>query len=208
VANAAQNACRPASRLAAIGSRLSAIGVAGVDICDEVRSNPFLKAAHIYDGRALPFEGPCFDACVSDYVLEHIEDPRQHFCEVARILKPRGTDCFRTPNSWHYVWVAARLLPHKIHLLLANRLRSLPPGAHDPYPTFYRANTFQAVRKLSTAAGLTPVEISLIEKEPSYGANSAALFFTMMAYERLVNRWELLKVMRVNILAAAQKPGH
>jgi len=40
------------------------------------------------------------------------------------------------------------------------------------------------------------------------GVNPAAVFFTMMAYERLVNRWELLKVMRANILAAAQKPGH
>jgi len=55
--------------LASIGS------VVGVDVSDEIRTNNSLSASCVYDGRVLPFRNASFDACVSDYVLEHIQHP-------------------------------------------------------------------------------------------------------------------------------------
>lgn len=181
--------------------------VIGADISPEGRANPALSGFCVYDGGRLPFGDACFDACVSNYVLEHVEFPERHLGEVARVLKPGGVYCFRTPNLRHYVTIAARLLPHGFHLRLANRLRRLAPGAHDPYPAYYRLNSGRAISACSRTVGLEPVHLSYIEAEPSYGRCHPALFYPMMIYERIVNSTERLAPLRMNILAVLEKQG-
>jgi SAM-dependent methyltransferase len=177
----------------------------GVDISDEILGNRHLKTARVYDGKKLPYPDESFDLCVSDYVLEHVEDPATHFQEVARVLRPGGRYCFRTPNLLHYVALGSSLLPHSLHLKLANRLRGAGPDAHDPYPTFYRCNSRRAVRKLLRHAGLKELELRMVEKEPSYGRMGATLFFPMMAYERIVNSAEIFGAFRANIFGVVGK---
>jgi len=53
--------------------------------------------------------------------------------------------------------------------------------AHDPYPTYYRANSRHMLKRLSSSAGLFPVCLELVEPEPSYGKASPWLFFPMVA---------------------------
>jgi hypothetical protein len=45
-----------------------------------------------------------------------------------------------------------------------------------------------------------------MEKEPSYGMSSRALFLVFMAYERLVNGSGLLAPFRANIVGVFRKP--
>ena len=131
----------------------------------------------------------------------------RHLGEVARVLKPGGVYCFRTPNLRHYVTIAARLLPHSLHLRLANRLRGLAHDAHDPYPTHYRLNSGRAISNCSRTAGLEPVHFSYIEAEPTYGRCHPALFYPKMIYERIVNSTERLAPLRMNILAVLETGG-
>ena len=180
--------------------------VVGVDVSNEVLSNPWLSEAKVYDGNQLPFSDASFGACVSDYVLEHLTGPQRHFREVARVLRPSGVYCFRTPNLWHYVTWGSKILGHGAHLRLANRLRGLEQDAHDPYPTVYAANTRIRILKLAQAVGLSAIVLTTIEKEPSYSKASPALFYPMMVYERLVKSSSLFSDLRVNILGALQKP--
>lgn len=185
---------------------LAGIGpVTGVDIGDEIRSNHWLTESHIYDGVKLPLPDAKFAACVSDFVLEHVEHPAEHFREVGRVLVPGGVYCFRTPNLWHYVTLGSRLLPFAGHLALANRLRARDETAHDPYPTFYRANSARAIRNMAKLGGLAIQHMELIEKEPSYGQAHPLLFYPMMAYERLVNSTEKLAPFRINLFAVLRK---
>src|ERR1041384_6577402 len=101
---------------------LSSLGrVVGLDISDEVRENRFLAEAHQYDGNAFPFPDARFDACVSDYVLEHVADPIMHFKEVARVMRLGGTYCFRTVNLWHYVYRISHATPMWFHRLVARQ---------------------------------------------------------------------------------------
>ena len=181
--------------------------VTGLDVSSEVLANPNLIEARVYDGIKMPLPDGAFDLCVSNYVLEHVADPASHFQEVHRILKPGAFYCFRTPNRWHYVTLAASLLPHSIHLRLANKLRALEADAHDPWPTVYRANTRTKLRRWARDSGLLPEELRMIEAEPSYGAAHALLFYPMLAYERLVNSSDLFSPFRVNVLGAFRKPG-
>lgn len=186
---------------------LSSLGpVVGADITDELLANRWLSEAHVYDGAVLPFQDCSFAVCVSDYVLEHIEQPAQHFREVARVLAPGGAYCLRTPNRWHYVTLAARMLPYCVHVLAANRLRALPNNVREPYRTVYRANSMRLIRRMAAQAGLRTVELAVVEKEPSYGRAHPLLFVPMMLYERAVNGFEPLKGLRANIFAVLQKP--
>jgi 2-polyprenyl-3-methyl-5-hydroxy-6-metoxy-1,4-benzoquinol methylase len=83
----------------------------------------------------MPFPTEPFDLCVSNYVLEHVADPAPHFQEVSPVLKPQASYCFRTSNRWHYVTMAASLVPHSIHLRVATKPRALGADAHDSWPT-------------------------------------------------------------------------
>src|SRR5580704_3295575 len=187
---------------------LSGVGsVTGLDVSAEVLANPNLTEAQVYDGIKIPLPGEGFDLCVSNYVLEHVADPASHFQEVFRVLKPGAAYCFRSPSLWSYVTMAARLMPHSIHLRLANKLRALDAEAHDPWPTVYRANTRSKLRRLARSSGLLPEELRMIEAEPSYGAAHPLLFYPMMVYERLVNSSDLLCLFRVNILGTFRKPN-
>ena len=206
----------PQSRILEIGAgpsnecsrTLSGIGqVTGIDIDPDVRNNVFLSEAVVFEGRKMPFEDASFDACVSNFVLEHVEHPIEHFREVARVLRPGGVYCLRTPNLYHYVSMGARLLPHSMHLLLANRLRGLGEEAHDPYPTWFRSNTRSKLTTLCRMAGLDEPRITMLEPEPSYGRAHPILFYGFMAYERLVNSSKIFEGMRITVLLATHKPA-
>ncbi len=185
---------------------LASLGnVCGIDIGKEVLENKYLDRADVFDGAKLPYPDESFDFCVSDFVLEHIEEPEQHFSEVSRVLKPGSKYCFRTMNLWHYVSLTSRLLPHSVHLQLANRLRNLPANAHEPYPTFYRANARRCLRRLAGSHGLAVETLKMVEPEPSYGRAHPLLFYPMMAYERVVNSTELFSRFRVTIIGVLEK---
>jgi len=179
----------------------------GLDPDPDVRNNSALASASLLENDRFPYTDGSFDACASNYVIEHIADPLQHLTEVRRVLRPGGVYVFRIPNRFHYVTMVSALTPHRAHLLLANRLRGLSQESHDPYPTLYRMNSGRAVRRFAKRAGLTVEHLVLIEKEPTYGAASRSLFLAFTGYERVVNSTDLLQNLRSTILAVLRKPG-
>jgi SAM-dependent methyltransferase len=194
----------PANPTSAFLATLGA--VIGVDVSDELRGNPFLSEAYVCSGTALPFAAKSFDLCVSNYVLEHVADPVAHFSEIFRVLKPGAAYCFRTPNRLHYVTIASSLLPHSVHVGLANKLRALDEQSHAPWPTVYLANDRRRLKHLARQTGFLPEQMEMVEKEPSYGAVHWLLFYPMMGYERFVNSTERLNFLRANIFGVFRKP--
>jgi SAM-dependent methyltransferase len=207
--------CPPGGRFLEVGagptnrtSRLLAeVGeVHGIDPDPDIANNDALTSATVLDGDTYPYEDSWFDACVSDFVIEHVADPGSHLREVRRVLKPGAPYIFRTPNLWHYVYLASRVTPQSVHLRLANRVRALDEDAHDPYPTVYAMNSAGAVRRAAAAAGMEVDLLNRREYEPSYGMASRALFFPFMAYERTVNSTDRLAFLRSTIQAVLRVP--
>lgn len=97
----------------------------GVDVDPDVTINDSLTTAHVLTDNTYPFVDAFFDACVSNYVIEHISDVRRHLEEVHRVLKPGGIYAFRTPNRFHYITLVAGMTPHWFHKLVVNRLFGL-----------------------------------------------------------------------------------
>jgi SAM-dependent methyltransferase len=176
----------------------------GVDIDPDVKTNRALKAAHTITGDSYPYADGSFDACISNYVAEHVENPPAHLAEVHRVLKKGGAYLIRTPNLYHYVSLVSWLTPHWFHTAVANRLRDRE-GAHDPYPTQYLMNTRASLSALARAAGFEVSSLELVEKEPSYGLYARPLFLVFMGYERLVNSHELAAPLRSNLFVALRK---
>ena len=179
--------------------------VHGLDPDPDVASNDALASWALMEGPRYPFDDGAFDICVSNYVIEHVEDAQAHLVEISRVLAPGGAYLFRTPNFFHYVGLAAHFTPHSFHLQVANRLRDAPEDSHDPYPTMYRLNTRRAIRRSAAAAGFTVEQLSMVESEPMYGLSNRALFLLFMAYERVVNCSEIFAGLRVNILGSLGK---
>jgi SAM-dependent methyltransferase len=187
---------------------LSSLGrLSGVDIDPAVQSNDALVDARVLESSIYPFADASFDACVSNYVLEHIEDPAAHLAEVGRVMRPGGVYLFRTPNCYHYVSFVSQLTPHRVHEAIANRLRNLAEDAPGPYPTYYRLNSRGAIRRAAARTGLRIRELRMVEKEPSYGMSSRALFLGFMLYERVVNSSAIFAPLRVNVFGALERPS-
>ena len=179
-----------------------------VDISDTVLRNRFVRCPKVYDGRTLPYADSSFDACVSYYVMEHIADPSAHLREAARVLCAGGKYLLCTPNLQHYVAAASAVLPHWVHRKFANYLRGLTNEANEPCRTVYRANTRRAIRKAAMLARFVDCDFEMIEFEPCYGRSHPALFYPMMAYERIVNSSSIFESFRANIHVTLRKaPG-
>jgi SAM-dependent methyltransferase len=211
------NLCRdriaPGSSILEIGSGpsnpcsefIAGIGpVTGVDVSTEVLANSSLCRAELYDGIHLPFADASFDAAVSNHVMEHVEAPLPHLAEIRRVLRPGGIYCCRTINLMHYMPLGSKCVPRSLHISVARHMRRSSPEMHDPWPTFYRANTRGAVRRFCAQAGFSGVEFRMIEPEPAYTGGYAALFWPMMFYERLVNATPLLRGLRITLIFIAR----
>lgn len=185
---------------------LSSIGrLQGIDVDPDILTNDALESAHVLTGDAYPFPDNIFDACVSNYVIEHISNPSHHLQEVRRVLKPNGVYVFRTPNRFHYTAIVSHLTPHWFHKLVASRLRNLSAESHEPYPTLYRLNSRAKIEHYAAELNFAIDQLRLIEKEPSYGMSSRFLFLGFMVYERVVNAYDVLAGFRANIIAVLRK---
>ncbi len=181
--------------------------VVGTDIDPAVEKNPNLDEGVVADVTRMPFAAGTFDLAVCNYAFEHFEDAAGSAAEIARVLKPGAALVFRTPNRWHYISIAARALPQRLHRAVADWARSSPAGATDSVPTHYRLNTARALIHHLGRAGLVPERLELVEPQPSYLTFSPWAFLLGVLYERVVSFTPFLAPLRANILGVFVKRG-
>lgn len=178
--------------------------VCGVDPDPRVRDNPFLDEGKVAEATAIPYADGTFDLAFANNVLEHLVDPGAVFAEIGRTLKPAGRFFFKTPNRRHYVAVLARLTPHRFHEWV-NSLRGR--DAADTYPTLYRANTADDVHRFAASSGLELVSLEHVEGRPEYLRINGLTYLIGLAYERLVNRFQVLAGFRVILIGELRRRG-
>jgi SAM-dependent methyltransferase len=127
--------------------------VIGVDVDKAVLQNARMDETHVFgkDG-SLPLEAESVDLIVSYAVFEHLEFPEHSIKELNRILKPGGWICAWTPNKLGYVAVGGSLIPNGLHVRVLRWLGMVgnkkgQRDSHDVFPTFYKINTLNAVKK-------------------------------------------------------------
>jgi ubiquinone/menaquinone biosynthesis C-methylase UbiE len=109
----------------------------------------------------LPFRDQSFDVVTCNMVVEHLGDPVKCFAEIKRVLAPGGIVIIHTPNLLNYLvflnHTVGRVLPRG--LVLAMIRAAERRAAEEVFPTFYRMNSVNRVRTVSTELGL------VVEKE-------------------------------------------
>src|ERR1039458_3633510 len=106
------------------------------------------------------------DLVVSRSVLEHLSEPLGVFHELHRILRPGGRFVFLTPNRWYYASLAVLAIPNRLHPGLVRRLTDRKEC--DTFPTFYRANTNRAIRRLARQSGFEVESVRYLNQYPDY----------------------------------------
>jgi len=174
--------------------------IVGTDLDPAVGCNPFCDAAVRASVAVLPFAEASFDLVHCRWVLEHLADPLRTFREIARVLKPGGRLLAMTPNVYHYAAVGARLTPHGFH-------RWWWGGHYDPFPTYHRANSRRALKRLCAAAGLHADDVRAVERPPRFLARVPMAFRAGVLYERVVNGIGALAWLRQTLVLDAVKPA-
>ena len=156
----------------------------GVDVDEAVRQHPRLDEAHVIPEHGpLPLADGSVDLIVSDATFEHITHPEAVAPELARVLKPGGWLCARTPNRWGYIGLGTNLVPNRWHVAL---LKHLQPHrkAVDVFPTAYCLNTRAALKKYFPEDAWEHCNHGYFA-EPAYFANSKLLWALMLLVFRL-----------------------
>lgn len=167
--------------------------VVGVDADPRVTRNRHIDAIIHGDLNQLPFPDSTFDVVMSWTVLEHISDPQACFNELARICKPGGLMVHTTPNALHYANFIIKSTPFKFHEWFIHKVM----GEKDtPYPTLYKVNTPQRLRKIMRDHGFQPREIRMIDTGPVYLGWLSPAYAIGLLYHHIVSHFRFLASFR------------
>lgn len=125
--------------------------VIGIDIDPVGAENPLIDQFRLIDGSGdWPLPDSSVDLAVSDFTLEHIDDPPAFIAELHRALRPGGAFVARTVSRYSILAFAARVVPNRRH---GRWLQVLQPKRleKDVFPTRYRMNSERALRRLLDA---------------------------------------------------------
>ena len=154
----------------------------GVDVDAAVLNNPTTDTNLLITKGVVPVDDESIDLILSDYVLEHVEDPTAFVREVNRVLKPGGWFCARTPHKWHYVSCIARIVKNRWHSRIVGIVQP-DRKAVDVFPTAYRMNTLcdikRAFREYGNFSYIYPTE-------PSYYWGKATIYRLFVVAHKLL----------------------
>lgn len=166
-----------------------------------LRQHATLKNRLRGDINNLPFKNDCFTMVSANVVMEHIENPERQFEEILRILSPGGIFIFHTPRySWFIALV--RMVPDCMKIKLIKLLQGREEA--DIFPTHYRINTLEKIKKVANRTGFKIVKLRMIETESTF-----ALIPPLAIIQLLLIRIKMLspfEPFRSNIIAILQKP--
>lgn len=150
----------------------------------------------------LPFTDHSFDLVTANTVLEHLENPREQMQEIARTIRPGGKLIVHTPNRHGYTTCAARAIPRRMRVLIAQLLHGRQ--ADDIYPTYYQANSASRLRKLAEFAGMRVASIDLVCTSAQLALLPGIVVFELLLLRMLMTR--PMTRLRTNIVAVFEKP--
>lgn len=131
----------------------------------------------------IPLDENSIEIVVSEFVLEHLQNPEDVFKEISRILKPGGVFIFLTPNILNPIMAFSKILPYSIHKLLRLKLFKKEEETHR---TYYRANSYRKLLKLGKLAGFQDCEISKAGN-PDYLGFCKPLVLIAIIFEKIID---------------------
>ncbi len=187
-----------------IGLKQATKNVIGMDREIWIKNNSDLGLAILGDlSINLPFDSESFNFVLARWVLEHLEEPGEFFCEAARVLKPGGYLLVLTPNLWNYATFITRMSPFGFQKWFIKQILHQEPD--EVFKTYYCANTRKRLRSLAKGAGLRETQLLMIEGSPNLLGFSPITFLIGVLYERIVMSSRMFSNFRGSMLALFSK---
>jgi ubiquinone/menaquinone biosynthesis C-methylase UbiE len=177
------------------------VKVCGVDVNPALFENRQLDEAKLCR-ETIEYPDNKFDILFSAFVLEHIETPESIFAELYRVMKPEGSFIAITPNGFSLIAMLGRVTPTSFHIWI-NKKRGL--CERDTFPTHYRLNTPEKIRRHAERAGFTGIRLTLWEGRPEYFFFNKATFYLGLFWERLINRFSIFRPLRTSLFVEMTK---
>ncbi len=156
--------------------------VIGIDVDEGAARNPFLDEFRRLEDSRWPIEDESVDACICDWVLEHVRDPESFFSECQRVIRPGGYLCIRTANVRSYVGLFSRLIPNRFHTPVLDKIQH-DKKDEDVFPTTYRCNTKRKIRKMLDKSGFDNC-VYEYESEPYYLSFNRLFYWSGVIHQR------------------------
>jgi ubiquinone/menaquinone biosynthesis C-methylase UbiE len=174
----------------------------GIDLMHaDLLENSTLHAKAMANAATLPFPDATFDVLISQWVVEHFNEPTTAFREMNRVLRPGGHLVFLTTNANNYIPLFSRLVPDSAQKFLIHRLLRRP--THESFPTFFRANSRRALKRLTAESGFSIDNITYIGN-PFYMAFNVPLFRLGLLFEKITDT-KSLNSLKLYLLATLRK---
>jgi ubiquinone/menaquinone biosynthesis C-methylase UbiE len=156
------------------------------------------------------FRAGVFNLVTASMVVEHLEQPRQVFEEVRRISRPGGAFVVFTPNRFNYAMLVAAATPYRFHVFWKKLMHYLARHewrdfSDDLFPTWYRANSVGALRRLMARAALREERLQYLSLAHSFGF-VPPLYALSLLFERVINLLRL-DVLKADILGIFVRDG-
>lgn len=180
--------------------------VAGIDVDPRVASK-YHSEFHLGSITDMPFKEESFDLILSEYVLEHVEEPERAFREFARVLRPGGLLLLLTPNLYSYKNLIAYFTPYKFHIWMGE-VRYGRGHEADMYPTLYRCNTANRLVRTALANGFQIRTLEFLTNGPTWFEKFPILFEIFHLFHLAIVRWEGARQLRCALILQAIKEAH
>ncbi|MFZ1426014.1 MAG: class I SAM-dependent methyltransferase [Geminicoccaceae bacterium] len=160
----------------------------GVDVDPAVLQNPSLDEAYLLDEAGLiPMKADSVDVILSDWVFEHLPNPAVTISEFRRVLRAGGWICARTPNRWHYQYLASRIIPDRHHTRVLAMVQEDRKEV-DIFPKHYLLNDMNAKSRFFKRHEFDDFSY-YYSPEPAYLPRNAALWRLALGLEAVMPPW-------------------
>lgn len=151
----------------------------------------------------LPFADGSFDLVLAYLVVEHLAMPTAALREYARVLRPGGYLCIKTPAVRTPLFLLSRVLPTGMHKWLK---AGIGTPADDVFPTYYRANTISDLSHALDVAGFERDWLRTFDQTYAYLSQTRWMYALGLLYSRLTEA-KALAFLRNQIVAIYRMPG-
>lgn len=146
---------------------------------------------------SLPFREETFDVIISQWVVEHLSEPKMAFSEFKRVLKDNGSLILVTNSVYNPLMFFNAVMPEGIRDRI--KKRALPPEIEeDTFPTYYKCNSVGKLDKALRDFGFEKRFAGYVG-DPSFFVFSKFLFPLTMVYE-LATSFRILRPLKMHVV--------